>query len=158
MEFETQKALLEYLGKCPDDRKLVKRMIGRGEVYKKDGMYYLVDNFKKKATWDLYDEIRELKDRVKELEKSDLEFAKPRETRVYNVDVERLEEQIRELNSDLDFQIKENEKLEADKKRYQNSIRESFYFVNDVCKYKIDWYKYKATIKLEWDIEWEDNQ
>jgi hypothetical protein len=29
MEFETKKALLEYLGKDPNDRKLVDRMIAR---------------------------------------------------------------------------------------------------------------------------------
>ena len=43
MEFGTQRELLEYLGKHPDDRKLVQRMIKRGEVFKKDGVYYLVE-------------------------------------------------------------------------------------------------------------------
>lgn len=41
--FETKKALLEYLGKDPNDRKLVDRMLSRGEVHMEDGMYYLVD-------------------------------------------------------------------------------------------------------------------
>lgn len=36
MQFETKKALLEYLGKNPDDRKLVDRMMLRGDVYKED--------------------------------------------------------------------------------------------------------------------------
>ena len=39
--FETKKALLEYLGKDPNDRKLVDRLILRGEVYMEDGMYYI---------------------------------------------------------------------------------------------------------------------
>jgi hypothetical protein len=43
MEFETQRELLAYLGKCENDRNLVQRMIRRGEVYKRDGIYYLVD-------------------------------------------------------------------------------------------------------------------
>ena len=68
MEFETQRALLQYLGKNPEDRKLVQRMMSRWEVYKKDGIYYLVDEFKKKSTWSLYDEIRELKERINLLE------------------------------------------------------------------------------------------
>lgn len=68
MEFETQRALLAYLGKCPDDRNLVKRMIKRWEVYKKDWVYYLIDHFRKRAVWDLYDEIRELKGKVETLE------------------------------------------------------------------------------------------
>lgn len=68
MEFSTQRELLEYLGKHPDDRKLVQRMMKRWEVYKKDGVYYLIDNFRKKAVWDLYDEIRELRGKVEQLE------------------------------------------------------------------------------------------
>ena len=58
MEFETKKELLEYLGRNPNDNKLVDRMIGRGEVEKKDGMYYLIVD----------DEVNVLKRKVKELE------------------------------------------------------------------------------------------
>jgi hypothetical protein len=32
MEFTTQRELLEYLGKNPDDRNLVQRLIIKGEV------------------------------------------------------------------------------------------------------------------------------
>ena len=71
MEFSTQRELLEYLGKCPEDRKLVQRMIKRGEVYKMDGIYYLVDWFKKRSAWTLYDEIRELRGEVNELKKAE---------------------------------------------------------------------------------------
>ena len=41
--FESKRALLEYLGKNPDDRKLIKRMIERWDAYEKDGMYYIAD-------------------------------------------------------------------------------------------------------------------
>ena len=68
MEFETQRELLAYLGKCENDRNLVQRMIKRWEVYKKDWIYYLIDNFRKRAVWDLYDEIRELRWKVEQLE------------------------------------------------------------------------------------------
>lgn len=68
MEFATQRELLAYLWKCVDDRNLVQRMIKRWEVYKKDWMYYLVDWFKKRSAWRLYDEIRELKERINLLE------------------------------------------------------------------------------------------
>ena len=57
--FETKKALLAYLGKNENDRKLVDRLILRGEVYMEDGMYYIVD---KDAI------IEELRERVSELE------------------------------------------------------------------------------------------
>lgn len=43
MEFRTQKDLLEHLGKNPNDRKLVSRMIIRGEVYKKSWWYVLAN-------------------------------------------------------------------------------------------------------------------
>ena len=39
--FETKKALLTYLGKNPDDRKLVDRLIAKWEVWVEDGMYYV---------------------------------------------------------------------------------------------------------------------
>lgn len=41
--FETKKALLEYLGKNPDDRRLVDRMMARWSVRHFDGMYYLME-------------------------------------------------------------------------------------------------------------------
>lgn len=44
--FESKRALLEYLGKNADDRKLIKRMIERWEVYEKDGMYYVKEGIK----------------------------------------------------------------------------------------------------------------
>lgn len=41
--FETKKALLEFMGKNPNDRKLVDRLILRWKVHLEDGMYYIVD-------------------------------------------------------------------------------------------------------------------
>lgn len=66
MQFETKRALLTYLGKNPDDNKLVDRMIKRWEVYREDWMYHLITNKQS-----LIDENRELKLRVHELEKSE---------------------------------------------------------------------------------------
>ena len=65
MEFRTQRELLEYLGKNPDDRHLVQRMLASGDIYKDGGMYVLNVQKKKK---DLVDEVRELKEKVAELE------------------------------------------------------------------------------------------
>jgi hypothetical protein len=64
MEFTTQRELLEYLGKNQNDRKLIQRMMERGEVYKEDGMYHLIKNKQR-----LIDEVRELRMKVIELEK-----------------------------------------------------------------------------------------
>ena len=65
MQFETKKALLEYLGKNPDDRKLVDRMMLRGDVHKEDGMYVYIPQVKVR---DLYDEIAQLKEHIHTLE------------------------------------------------------------------------------------------
>lgn len=43
MRFESQRELLEYLNKNPNDRSLIQRMAKRWEVYKEDGWYYLVE-------------------------------------------------------------------------------------------------------------------
>lgn len=57
MEFFTKKELLEYLGKNPNDNKLIDRMISRKEVRKVDWVYIIDD-----------DELSYLRGRVKELE------------------------------------------------------------------------------------------
>ena len=141
MEFRTQGELLEYLGKY-NDRNLIKRMEKRGEVRRWEWVYYLI-----------------VKDGDEE-EKPDLKFISRVmwEKVLDHGEINRLNEEIEWLKSDLDFQISENGKLEAKVKRYQDAIRNSFYYINDTLHKKIDWPTYKATIKLEWDLPWEDNQ
>lgn len=43
MRFETQRELLEHLGRNPEDRSLIQRMMRRWDVYKEDWGYYLVN-------------------------------------------------------------------------------------------------------------------
>ena len=62
MGFETQKQLLEYLGKNGNDRSLVQRMMIRGEVYKENGMYILVD--KDKKIEELFSEVKKLRSEI----------------------------------------------------------------------------------------------
>jgi predicted RNase H-like nuclease (RuvC/YqgF family) len=145
MEFETQRALLEYLGKNPNDRNLVQRMIAKGKVYKDNGMYVLVDR------GSLLDEVIRLREDVKELKKSEPKRSEELNAKNFEdtATIIKLNDKIKELESDLDFQISENERLEAKVKRYQNSIRNSFYYINDTLHKKVDWPTYKAVIKLE---------
>lgn len=63
MQFSTQREVLEYLGKNPNDRNLIQRMRDRGELYKEEGMYILVTN---KQT--LIEENRDLKLKIHELQ------------------------------------------------------------------------------------------
>lgn len=74
--FSTKKDFLEYLGKNPDDRKLVDRLIHRGEARMIDGMYYLVDRDARIA--ELEKEVEELRGRIATFKEEnwDLEEAK----------------------------------------------------------------------------------
>ena len=75
MEFQTQKELLEYLGKNPNDRNLVKRMMRNGEVDYHDGMWYLIDK-------DLM--IKELQEKVVELQDK-IEWYKSENNKMNNI-------------------------------------------------------------------------
>lgn len=74
--FSTKKEFLEYLGKNPDDRKLVDRLIHRGEARMIDGMYYVVD--KDAIIMELEWEVEKLRGELTTLKQSnwDLEEAK----------------------------------------------------------------------------------
>ena len=62
MKFATQRELLEYAGKCPNDRSLVQRWRSKGKVYMEDGMYVLVED----DVDSLRRENEELKQKLKE--------------------------------------------------------------------------------------------
>lgn len=148
MMFESKKALLEYRGKNPKDNKLVDRWILRWEVRMVEGMYEIVDK-------DVI--IEELKREIKSLKEWEGKNTLCSENVTCSKDAT-LEKRVKDLESDLDFQISENEKLQADKIRYQEAIKNSYLYMQNVLKKKMNWYDYKAIIKLEWDIKWEDNQ
>lgn len=121
MGFETKKLLLEYLGKNPNDNKLVDRLILRGEVEIRDGMYYLVDKEER---------IKELEERIIFLEK---EQGKNAWLQVENLERSNnategnntwlgvnnsdLEARLKEAQNDLTFQIGEYERLEYKMKK-----------------------------------------
>lgn len=76
MEFTTQRELLEYLGKNPDDRNLVQRLIIKWEVVREWGVYVLVDKDARIA--ELEREVSELRSEIVTMKESnwDLEEAK----------------------------------------------------------------------------------
>ncbi len=121
MGFETKKSLLEYLGKNPNDNKLVDRLILRGEVEIRDGMYYLVDKEER---------IKELEERIIFLEKEqgknawlqgeNLECsnnAMEGNNTWLGVNNSDLEARLKEAQNDLTFQIGEYERLEYKMKK-----------------------------------------
>jgi len=88
MEFETKKGLLEYLGKDTNDRKLVDRMISRGDVELVDGMYVLVD---KDAI------IAALKEEIEVLKKS------PKESSPQSWDLEKIKKELEEAQINSEY-------------------------------------------------------
>lgn len=76
MEFSTQRELLEHLGKNPDDRNLVQRLIIKGDVVRENGMYVLVDKDERIA--ELEEEVKKLRNEIVTMKESnwDLEEAK----------------------------------------------------------------------------------
>lgn len=81
--FQSKKEVLEYLGKNPDDRRLVDRMISKGEIEKTEDWYKLVQN---KEVVDLEEKIKDQEKKIREQEKR----------------IEELEEENRELRERLE--------------------------------------------------------
>ena len=149
MAYESKRALLISMGKNPDDRNLVNRMIERWEVYVEWGMYHLVkeENGESLNSQNFSDAAR-----ILELQEEN----------------ERLKEELKRCamgssvwfdQSDLDFQIAENERLEAKVAMYQEAIKRCYLWARNVKKDKTPWPEFKKEVlKLEEDLPWEDNQ
>lgn len=90
--FVNKKSILEYLGKNPNDRNLIERMIARKEIVKVDGGYELVQK----------EDVRELRKRIEELEDKitmmefDLDVARDKSN---SSDVEELKKDLKEANA-----------------------------------------------------------
>ena len=96
MEFETKRALLEYLGKNTEDRKYVDRLIAKGKVYKDDGMYVLVER------GNLLDEVIRLREENRGLKNFSGENTVVENTTFNN---EGLLKELNEVKNDLKFQM-----------------------------------------------------
>lgn len=132
--FETKKAFLEYLWKDPNDRKLVDRMIHDGRASMRDWMYYVVD---KDTT------IRELRERVKELEKSE---PKP-EAVVPAPVVSSNSEEVKLLRSHLSYVWQRNEHRRACIEKMAQA-----FFEKNRQKYDFEW-AMETFNKVIWFIE-----
>lgn len=153
MEFRKKKEILEYLGKDVKDVRLIDRMIKRGEI-KKEGCVYIYES----REVELEKEIKILKEKLDSMLRDDKISSK--ESMVdKNINLSDLEKQIESLNSDLDFQIAENEKLEKKVATFQECIRRCYLRAQNVKKDKTPWPVFKKEVlKLEENISGEDNQ
>ena len=148
--FSTKAELLKHIGKNEKDNKLVDRMMLKGLVYKESWMYVLVD----KDT-----EIKRLKEENEVLVKQIKKLKEGWSTHSEWKKEEGNNALIAQLNSDLDYQIAENEKLEKKVATFQECIRRCYLRAQNVKKDKTPWPVFKKEVlKLQDDLPGEDNQ
>ena len=114
MWYRTKKEILEHLGKDGKDVRYLDRAVASGEIIVRDRMYIVSKEY------------------IEELEKNQTEnkVIEPK------VDKNDNQEKIAELESDLDFQISENEKLEKKVAEFQECIRRCYLWARNVKKDK----------------------
>ena len=105
-KFRKKRELLEYLGKNPNDNKLVDRMLLRGEVHMENGMYIY-----ESKEMVLQQEVDELKKENKNLKENSGSISK---------------DEVEWLQSDLEYLNGEYEKLERTLNR---SLRKCYDFM-----------------------------
>ena len=148
--FTTKAELLKHLGKNEKDNKLVDRMMLKGLVYKESWMYVLVD----KDT-----EIKRLKEENEVLVKQIKKLKEGWSTHSEWKKEEGNNALIAQLNSDLDYQIAENEKLEKKVATFQECIRRCYLRAQNVKKDKTPRPEFKEKVlKLNDNLPGEDNQ
>ena len=114
---------------------------------------------------ELEKEVKNLREKLDSMLRDDKistkkEVANESEQRVdKNDNLSDLEKQIENLNSDLDYQIAENEKLEKKVATFQECIRRCYLRAQNVKKDKTPWPVFKKEVlKLQDELPGEDNQ
>lgn len=140
MQFATQREVLEYLGKNPDDRNLIQRLRKRWELYKEDWMYVLVTD---KDT--LIEENKELKLKVKELRV----YCDTLDSENHNLSIEveelrkgegkNLKEELEEAKIQWEYWERMYDEEVVDK---QNRIRKCFLWIKQKEKWA-DWEEFR---------------
>ena len=137
MWYRTKKEILEHLGKDGKDVRYLDRAVASGEIIVRDRMYIVSREY------------------IEELEKNQTinPVSEPK------VDKNDNQEKIAELESDLNFQISENEKLEKKVATFQECIRNCYRWAQNVKKDKTPRPEFKEKVlKLNDNLPGEDNQ
>ena len=137
MWYRTKKEILEHLGKDGKDVRYLDRAVASGEIIMRDRMYIVSREY------------------IEELEKNQTinPVSEPK------VDKNDNQEKIAELESDLNFQISENEKLEKKVATFQECIRNCYRWAQNVKKDKTPRPEFKEKVlKLNDNLPGEDNQ
>ena len=185
MRYRTKKEILEHLGKDGKDVRYLDRAVASGEIIVRDRMYivskeYIGELEKRLNEMEVVPpldlgramtevipvEVEMLRKKVEELEsenkvlKGKVDKNINQESTVdKNINLTDLKKQIDGLNSDLDFQMAENEKLEKKVATFQECIRNCYRWAQNVKKDKTPRPEFKEKVlKLTDDISGEDNQ
>lgn len=149
--YQTKGELLASTWRSREDVRWVDRQIKNWTVgHNENGYYFVIDILKEEIEYLKWEKkwkqitAKDLEDTAKVIELSS--------------EIDRLKERVKELESDLSFQIKEYDRAIADVEKFQNWIRQAYIYVNEVCKKKITRPDFKEAISLGIDIKWEDNQ
>lgn len=148
MWYRIKKEILEHLGKDGKDVRYLDRAVASGEIIMRDRMYIL----SKEYIEELESENRLLKGKVDVNINQEIKVDK-------NDNLAEMERKLKESESNLSYQISENEKLENRVDMYQECIRRCYLWAQNVKKDKTPRPVFKKEVlKLEGDISWEDNQ
>lgn len=155
MRYRTKKEILEHLGKDGKDVRYLDRAVASGEIIMRDRMYIVSKEY-----------IEELEEKMSVKQDIDIDIRpivvksiNQESTVDKNINLSDLEKKIESLNSDLEFQIAENEKLEKKVATFQECIRRCYLRAQNVKKDKTPWPVFKKEVlKLEENISGEDNQ
>lgn len=182
MRYRTKKEILEHLGKDGKDVRYLDRAVASGEIIIKDRMYivskeYIEELEKKlkemevvppldlgKAMTDIIPvEVEMLRKKVEDLE-SENKVLKNKVDENINQEIivdknDNLAVKLAESESNLEYQIAENEKLEKKVVTFQECIRNCYRWAQNVKKDKTPRPEFKEKVlKLTDDISGEDNQ
>lgn len=135
--FQNQKEVLEYLGKNPNDRNLISRMIRKWEIEKTEGWYRLVEKVSG-------EEAEALKKRVSDLE-LDLAMCQAEKESLQKSGVTM--EELKEATAQWHYY---EEAYEEEKKDKENRIRKCFQWIK-ARNPRANWEEFRDWVM--WDEE-----
>lgn len=157
MEFRTKKELLEYLGKDTKDVRLVDRMMKRGEI-KKEWFMYIYES----KEIELEKEVKKLREKLDSMLRDD-KISTKKEVVDKNINLSDLEKKLAESEDNLNYQMKEYERLEKETKEeiwmYQECIRRCYLWATNEKRIKVTRPDFRDNVlKLKKSLPGEDNQ
>ena len=159
MWYRTKKEILEHLGKDGKDVRYLDRAVASGEIIVRDRMYIVsreyIEELEKKLTEEQRIDV-EIKPIVNENINQEIMVDK-------NINLSDLEKKLAESEDNLNYQMKEYERLERETKEevwmYQECIRKCYLWAINEKRIKITRPDFRDNVlKLKKSLPGEDNQ